>query len=220
MVEAKTRPPMSKQGEETTGIIDYGAGNLLSVRNALKSLGFPTRTVAGPDDFAGLQRLVFPGVGAFGDSLRHIDRQNLRQPLLEWLQADKPFLGICIGYQVLFESSEETPAVEGLGFLKGQVVRFQSGQGLKIPHIGWNRVDFTDPGDPLWRGMPAEPYFYFVHSYYPSPEDQDLVCATADYGSPFAAGIRSGNVCAVQFHPERSQQLGLRFLKNFVESTS
>jgi len=211
---------MSEQGEETTGVIDYGAGNLLSVRNALKSLGIPTRIVSDPDGFAGLKRLVFPGVGAFGDSLRHIDGQGLRQPLLDWLRADKPFLGICIGYQVLFESSEEAPGIEGLGFLQGQVVRFQGEGHLKIPHMGWNRVDFSDPSDPLWRGMPAEPYFYFVHSYYPVPEDKSLVSASADYGSPFAAGIRSGNICAVQFHPERSQELGLRFLRNFVESTA
>jgi len=211
---------MNKQGEETTGIIDYGAGNLLSVRNALKSLGIPARIVSDPDGFVGLQRLIFPGVGAFGDSLHHIDEQGLRQPLLDWLQADKPFLGICIGYQVLFEFSEEAPDVEGLGFLKGQVVRFQSVGHLKVPHMGWNQVDFSDPSDPLWRGMPGEPYFYFVHSYHPVPADKSLVCATADYGSPFAAGIRSGNICAVQFHPERSQELGLRFLKNFVESTA
>ncbi len=206
--------------EATTGIIDYGAGNLLSVINALKSQGIPARIIADPDGFDGLERLIFPGVGAFGDSLRHIDEQGLREPLLKWLQADKPFLGICIGYQVLFESSEEAPEIEGLGFLKGRVVRFQSEQQLKIPHMGWNQVDFSDPGDPLWRGMPDEPYFYFVHSYYPAPEDKELISATADYGLSFAAGIRKGNVCAVQFHPERSQDLGLRFLKNFVEATA
>lgn len=206
--------------KETTGIIDYGAGNLLSVHNALKSQGIQARIVSSPDDFTGLKRLIFPGVGAFGDSLRHIDEQNLRQPLLEWLEADKPFLGICIGYQVLFESSEEAPGVEGLGFLKGKVVRFSSDDQLKIPHMGWNQVDFTDPADPLWKGMPDDPYFYFVHSYYPAPEDQTLISASTDYGKPFAAGIREGNVCAVQFHPERSQQLGLRFLENFVAATS
>lgn len=206
--------------EATTGIIDYGAGNLLSVINALKSQGIPARIVADPDSFDGLERLIFPGVGAFGDSLRHIDEQGLRGPLLKWLQADKPFLGICIGYQVLFESSEEAPEVKGLGFLKGKVVRFQSEQQLKIPHMGWNQVDFSDPGDPLWKGMPDDPYFYFVHSYYPDPEDNSLISARTDYGKSFAAGIRKGNVCAVQFHPERSQDLGLRFLKNFVEATS
>jgi len=211
---------MSKQGEETTGIIDYGAGNLLSVRNALKSLDIPTRIITDSDGFENLERLIFPGVGAFGESLRHIDEQGLRQPLLDWLQADKPFLGICIGYQVLFESSEEAPDVEGLGFFEGRVVRFQSDDHLKVPHMGWNRVDFSDPDDPLWRGMPDDPYFYFVHSYYPDPDDKKLISATADYGSPFAAGIRTGNICAVQFHPERSQDLGLRFLKNFVEATA
>jgi len=205
--------------EETTGIIDYGAGNLLSVHNALKSLDIPARIVSEASGFEGLERLIFPGVGAFGDSLRHIDEQGLRQPLLDWLQADKPFLGICIGYQVLFESSEEAPDVEGLGFLKGSVVRFQSDDHLKVPHMGWNRVDFTDKDDPLWHDMPEDPYFYFVHSYYPNPADQSLISATADYGKPFAAGIRKGNICAVQFHPERSQDLGLRFLKNFVAAT-
>ncbi|NOX99030.1 MAG: imidazole glycerol phosphate synthase subunit HisH [Verrucomicrobia bacterium] len=206
--------------ENTTGIIDYGAGNLLSVCNALKSLDVPTRIVKKARDFEGLEKLVFPGVGAFGDSLRHIDEQGLREPLLEWLQADKPFLGICIGYQVLFETSEEAPEVKGLGFLKGQVVRFQSDGHLKIPHMGWNQVKFTDNADPLWRDMPDDPYFYFVHSYYPAPEDKELVSATADYGISFAAGIRKGNICAVQFHPERSQDLGLRFLKNFVAASS
>lgn len=205
--------------ENMTGIIDYGAGNLLSVHNALKSLGIPARIVSAASDFEGLERLIFPGVGAFGDSLRHIDEQGLREPLLEWLQADKPFLGICIGYQVLFESSEEAPEVKGLGFLKGQVVRFQSNDHLKVPHMGWNRVDFADSNDPLWRDMPEDPYFYFVHSYYPNPADQTLISATADYGKKFAAGIRMGNICAVQFHPERSQDLGLRFLKNFAATT-
>ncbi len=206
--------------KNTTGIIDYGAGNLLSVHNALKSQNIQARIVSSPDDFAGLERLIFPGVGAFGDSLRHIDQQNLRQPLLEWLEADKPFLGICIGYQVLFESSEEAPGVKGLGFLQGQVVRFQSDEQLKIPHMGWNQVDIIDRSDPLWKGMPDDPYFYFVHSYYPAPEEQSLISASTDYGKSFAAGIRKGNVCAVQFHPERSQELGLRFLKNFVAATS
>lgn len=205
--------------EETTGIIDYGAGNLLSVHNALKSLDIPARIVSEASGFEGLERLIFPGVGAFGDSLRHIDEQGLRQPLLDWLQADKPFLGICIGYQVLFESSEEAPEVEGLGFFKGRVVRFQSKDQLKVPHMGWNRVDFTDMEDPLWQDMPEDPYFYFVHSYYPNPADSSLISVTADYGSPFAAGIRKGNICAVQFHPERSQDLGLQFLKNFVTAT-
>ena len=208
---------MSEQGDEKTGIIDYGAGNLLSVRNALKSLDIPARIVSDPGGFDGLERLIFPGVGAFGDSLRHIDEQDLRQPLLDWLQADKPFLGICIGYQVLFESSEEAPDVKGLGFFEGQVVRFQSDDHLKVPHMGWNQVDFTRPDDPQWRDMPDDPYFYFVHSYYPDPEDKKLISATTDYGKPFAAGIQTGNICAVQFHPERSQDLGLRFLKNFVE---
>ncbi|MFK5922973.1 MAG: imidazole glycerol phosphate synthase subunit HisH [Verrucomicrobiota bacterium] len=203
---------------ETTGIIDYGAGNLLSVHNALKSQGIPARIVSSADDFTGLERLIFPGVGAFGDSLRHIDEQGLRQPLLDWLQADKPFLGICIGYQVLFESSEEAPDVKGLGFLKGQVRRFSSDRQLKIPHMGWNQVAFSDREDPLWKGMPDDAHFYFVHSYYPAPEDQNLISATTEYGENFAAGIRKGNVCAVQFHPERSQELGLRFLKNFVEA--
>ncbi|MCF6311466.1 MAG: imidazole glycerol phosphate synthase subunit HisH [Verrucomicrobiales bacterium] len=205
--------------KETTGIIDYGAGNLLSVHNALKSQNIDARIVSTPEHFAGLDRLIFPGVGAFGDSLRHIDEQNLRAPLLQWLQDDKPFLGICIGYQVLFEGSEEAPGVNGLGFLKGQVVHFQSKKDLKIPHMGWNQVSFKDPSDPLWKGIPEDAYFYYVHSYYPAPADQNLISASTHYSTDFAAGIRKGNICAVQFHPERSQELGLRFLRNFVDST-
>ena len=202
----------------TIGVIDYGAGNLRNVLNALKIIGVSGELVASPGDFEGIDQLVFPGVGAFGDCVAHLDEQGLRDPLREWLAAGRPFFGICIGYQVLFESSEESPGVAGLGHFKGRVRRFPDSE-LKVPHMGWNTVRPGDPADPVWAGLPAEPHLYFVHSYFPEPEEGGLVAATADYGIEFAAAVRQGAIFASQFHPERSQSAGLRILKNFLESS-
>lgn len=200
------------------GVIDYGAGNLRNVLNALKMIGAEGKLVAGPDDFDGIDQLVFPGVGAFGDCVSHLDEQGLREPLCEWLAADRPFFGICIGYQVLFESSEENPGVAGLGHFKGKVRHFPETE-LKVPHMGWNTVTPRDSLDPVWQGLPAKPHLYFVHSYFPEPEDDSIIAATGTYGVDFAAAVRQGAVFASQFHPERSQSAGLRILKNFLTAS-
>ncbi|MDP0492639.1 MAG: imidazole glycerol phosphate synthase subunit HisH, partial [Verrucomicrobiota bacterium JB023] len=146
------------------GVIDYGGGNLRSLLRALQYIGAEPRTVTGPDDFDGLTHLAFPGQGSFGDSMRNMEARGLVDPLKAWLQADKPFFGICIGYQLLFESSEESPGVAGLGVLPGQVVRFPADLGLKIPHMGWNVARPSDSSSTFWNKLPENPYFYFVHS--------------------------------------------------------
>ena len=168
-----------------------------------------------PEDAAGVTHLVLPGVGAFGDCAEKLRRQNLVSLVRAWIERDRPFLGICVGYQVLFESGEESGQVPGLGILKGRVVRFSESE-LKVPHMGWNSVALTDPADPIWKGMGKEPYFYFVHSYYPQPEDESLIAAFCTYGVRFAAAVRRGNLVATQFHPEKSQKLGVKLLKNFI----
>lgn len=202
----------------TLGIIDYGAGNLHSVSNTLQASGFAGRLVRSPQDFAGLTHLILPGVGAFGDCAKQLRAQGLEESIRAWVKADKPFLGICIGYQILFEASEESPGTPGLGILKGNVPRFQAA-GLKVPHMGWNSVSLGDPGDPVWTGLGSNPYFYFVHSYYPEPEDTSLIAASCAYGATFAAAVRRGNLLATQFHPEKSQRNGIRLLANFMSLT-
>lgn len=166
------------------GVIDYGAGNLRSVLNTFEAAGVTGHLVRTPEDAAGVTHLVLPGVGAFGDCAEKLRRQNLVPLVRAWIERDRPFLGICVGYQVLFESGEESGQVPGLGILKGRVVRFSESE-LKVPHMGWNSVALTDPADPIWKGMGKEPYFYFVHSYYPQPEDESLIAAFCTYGVRF-----------------------------------
>jgi glutamine amidotransferase len=197
------------------GIIDYGAGNLRSVANAIHALGIEPRLVSSPADFAGLTHLVLPGVGSFGDCMGELDRRGLTGPIRDWVAAGKPYFGICLGYQILFDESVETPGVAGLGIFRGKVRRFVE-DGRKIPHMGWNAARPVDPADPLWAGLGDSPYFYFVHSYFPEPADPTIVAMTTDYGDTFASAIRSGAVLATQFHPEKSQQAGLRLLANFL----
>ncbi|MCU0794663.1 MAG: imidazole glycerol phosphate synthase subunit HisH [Akkermansiaceae bacterium] len=198
------------------GIIDYGAGNLRSVANAIQSLGIEPVILAGPFDAEGFTHLILPGVGAFGDSMAELTRRGLAGPIRSWIAADRPFFGICVGYQLLFEQGEESPGVEGLGIFGGSVVRFPE-DGRKIPHMGWNAAIPADRADPLWNGLGAEPYFYYVHSYFPCPVDPDLVAMTTEYeGTRFAAAIRRGRLVATQFHPEKSQNAGIRLLANFL----
>ncbi len=197
------------------GIIDYGAGNLASVCNSFRAIGVEGKLVRTPADLTDITHLVLPGVGAFGDCATALRKQNLAESISEWISQDKPFLGICIGYQILFESSEETPGAQGLGVFKGHVRRFAD-NGLKIPHMGWNAVTPLRAEDPVWTGMGESPYFYYVHSYYPEPQDKSLIAATSSYGDTFAAAIIKGRVIATQFHPEKSQVQGLRLLKNFL----
>lgn len=197
------------------GIIDYGAGNLQSVLNSLLAAGQEGKLVRSPQDLAGITHLVLPGVGAFGDCSRALDKQGLAPAIREWIAADRPFLGICIGYQILFESSEESPDAKGLAIFKGKVRRFRD-QGLKVPHMGWNTIKYSDDSDPIWADMGGNRHFYFVHSYYPEPEDASLLSSECLYGDSFAASIRKGNILATQFHPEKSQSLGIQLLKNFL----
>ncbi len=199
------------------GVIDYGSGNLRSVSRALEKAGATVRFVNSREGLDGLDAVVLPGVGSFGDSVSNLEKYQLMEPLREWIQADKPFFGICLGYQLLFESSEESPGIKGLGVFEGVVRRFEN-QGLKIPHMGWNTLKFREPRHAAWEGISDEDSVYFVHSYYPCPSDERLIAADCEYGSDFAACIAKDRLVATQFHPEKSQAVGLRMLQNFVNS--
>lgn len=197
-------------------LIDYGSGNLRSVAKALERVGATVRLAAEPaalDDTAEL--LVLPGVGAFGDCVAQLHARRLWEPVAEWLRAERPFLGICLGYQLLFEASEESPGVAGFGLLGGRVRRFDPVR-VKVPQIGWNEILPTHPTAPLWEGLGPQPHMYFVHSFHPVPADSTVVAAECDYGGRFAAAVSRPGLLAVQFHPEKSQQAGLGLLRNFL----
>jgi imidazole glycerol phosphate synthase glutamine amidotransferase subunit len=198
------------------GVLDYGAGNLRSVLNAFKAIGTEAKLVTEPKGFDDIDVLVFPGQGAFGDSVRILKETHLWDPLKEWLKAERPYLGICLGYQLLFESSEESPGVEGLCVAPGRVRKFQADAGLKIPHMGWNKVHWEASQSAWWNGLPDPAHLYFVHSYYPDVTDDSLALCRTEYGVPFIAGIAKEKLMAVQFHPEKSQEAGLTLLKNAV----
>lgn len=197
------------------GVVDYGSGNLRSVSKALEATGAQARLVNKPSELDGLAAVVVPGVGSFGDCAANLRATGLWDPVREWILAGRPYLGICLGYQLLFESSEESPNVEGLGIFKGSVVKFQPGP-LKVPHMGWNPLYALSGA--LFEKMPEETPAYFVHSYYPVPSDSGIVSATCEYGVTFAAAISRGAVHATQFHPEKSQASGLAILRNFQKS--
>lgn len=197
-------------------LVDYGMGNLRSVEKALQRVGGEVRIVKTAAELSRADRLVLPGVGAFGVCIQNLAQQQLLEPLKQWIQSGKPFLGICLGYQALFESSEEQDGVTGLDVFKGHVVRFPENE-LKVPQMGWNRIQIRKNNCPLLRNIPEGTFFYFVHSYFPRPSDSGLICTETDYGSPFASMIWKENVFACQFHPEKSQAMGLQMLKNFVE---
>lgn len=197
-------------------LIDYGSGNLRSVDNALRSQGAQVEIFTDPSRLSEATAVVLPGVGAFGDCVHQIRQRGFWDPLREWLAGDKPFLGICVGYQVLFEGSQEAPEAAGMGFFKGQVRRFDS-PGLKVPQIGWNSLALAAPAHPLWKGLPVSPHVFFVHSYYPEPADDKEVIARCEYGIRFAAAAARGRVAGVQFHPEKSQAVGLGILRNFLD---
>ncbi len=202
-------------------LLDYGAGNIRSVEKALRAVGAEVQRVPSPEGLAHAHGIVLPGVGAFDDCMNAIQRQELGGAVKAWIAAGKPFLGICVGYQALFERSEEfNSCALGLGVFEGPVVRFLTTAEephLKIPQIGWNEVAITQPECPLFAGIPDGSHFYFVHSFFPQPVDSSIVAGHTDYGGTFAAAIRKDNVWATQFHPEKSQQVGLRLLRNFVE---
>lgn len=198
-------------------LIDYGAGNLHSVDNCLRSLELDPILVSGPDQLDGATHLILPGVGSFGDCMEQLRSRGLLEPIREWVAVGKPYLGICLGYQILFDSSEESPGVEGLGIMAGKVRRFQEQPGLKIPHMGWNVAKPLHPQQGMWQGLGEEPYFYFVHSFFPEPSDDSVVAARTDYGADyFASAVELGSVVACQFHPEKSQTAGLRLIQNFL----
>lgn len=199
-------------------LLDYGSGNLRSVHKALLRVGASVRLARGPADLADAGAVVLPGVGAFDDCLNALQRQELLEAAREFIRTGKPFLGICVGYQALFERSEEfNSCAAGLGVFKGPVVRFAEQPGLKIPQIGWNQLEIVQPDCPLYRGIADGRHVYFVHSYFPKPVDGSIVATRTVYGEAFASSVWRDNVFATQFHPEKSQNVGLQLLRNFVE---
>ncbi|MCD7883494.1 MAG: imidazole glycerol phosphate synthase subunit HisH [Lachnospiraceae bacterium] len=196
-------------------ILDYDAGNLRSVEKALASLGQETVITRDRDEILNADKVILPGVGAFGDAMGKLHQYGLADVIREVTDRGTPFLGICLGLQLLFESSEESPGVPGLDICKGQILRIPDKEGLKIPHMGWNSLTFDHPGR-LFAGIPEESYVYFVHSYYLKAEDPQIVKASTHYSVPIHASIEQGNVFACQFHPEKSSQVGLAILKNFI----
>lgn len=201
--------------KQMIAIIDYDAGNIKSVEKALQYLGEEAVITRDAGEILMADKVILPGVGAFGDAMEKLNRYGLVPVIHEVVEKGIPFLGICLGLQLMFESSEEAPGVEGLGLLKGKIVRIPEGDGLKVPHMGWNSLSFPKEGR-LFAGIPENSYVYFVHSYYLQAEE-DIVTATAEYGVTIHASVEKGNVFACQFHPEKSSHTGLTILKNFVE---
>lgn len=196
-------------------IVDYGMGNLRSVQKAFEKLGTPAQIVTRPEQIAAAEKLVLPGVGAFRDAIRELETQELVAPIKAHIAADKPFLGICLGLQMLFDVSYEDGEWPGLGVVPGKVVRFADHPELKVPHMGWNQLEVV--GAPrLLDGIPRDAYFYFVHSYFVEPTDENVIAARTDYGQRFVSMIARNNLFATQFHPEKSQAVGLRLLQNFA----
>ena len=200
-------------------IIDYGAGNLKSVEKALLAIGKECVITRKPKEILQADHVILPGVGAFGDAMNHLKQYDLDKVIREYAQTGKPFLGICLGLQLLFEGSDESEGVEGLGLLKGEVVRIPAEPGLKIPHIGWNSLHLQNNGR-LFAGMQDEPYVYFVHSYYLKAKEPQIVKATAEYGVTIHASVEKDQIFACQFHPEKSGAVGLQILRNFTEITN
>ena len=196
-------------------IIDYGAGNLQSVRKAFDYLGVQTQVTSDPKVLLDAEAAILPGVGAFGDSMQALESVGMVQPIRDFVTSNRPFLGICLGMQLLFEGSEESPGVPGLGILKGTIARIPAEKGLKIPHIGWNSLALRQQGG-LFQGLEEEPYVYFVHSYYLHACDPSIVSAQTEYGVVIDAAVCRGSLHAVQFHPEKSGKTGLAMLKNFA----
>ena len=198
-------------------LLDYGSGNLRSVQKALTKVGADVRVTKSPAGLDGARGLVLPGVGAFDDCVNAMAKQELLGAAREWIRSGKPFLGICVGYQALFESSAEfNSCAAGLGVFQGKVVRFNQRDGLKVPQIGWNQLDIARPDCPLYRGIDNGSYVYFVHSFYPQPVDESIVATRTTYGGTFASSVWKDNVFATQFHPEKSQAVGLKLLENFM----
>jgi glutamine amidotransferase len=199
-------------------LLDYGSGNLRSVHKALLKVGADVRIVKKPEEMGGVEAAVLPGVGAFDDCINALRKQELLEASKRFIKTGKPFLGICVGYQALFERSEEfNSCAAGIGIFAGSVVRFSKKNGLKIPQIGWNQLENINTNCPLYRGVTNGSYVYFVHSFFPRPVDTEIVATRTTYGETFASSVWRENVFATQFHPEKSQKVGLQLLKNFVD---
>ena len=203
-------------------IIDYDAGNMKSVEKAVQFLGEEALITRNREEILNADGVILPGVGSFGDCMEKLRSFGLVEVIHECVALQKPFLGICLGLQLLFESSEESPGVEGLGVLQGKIVRLPSEEGLKIPHIGWNNLHFPKERKSkgrLFEGVEEDSYVYFVHSYYLQAKNPEIVTAVAEYGAQIHASIEQGNVFACQFHPEKSSEVGLKILRNFINLT-
>ncbi len=199
-------------------LLDYGSGNLRSVEKALRKVGAAVCVITRPDGLKDARAAVLPGVGAFDDCITALQRQELLEGVKTFIASGRPFLGICVGYQALFEKSEEfNSCAAGIGLFAGKVVRFPGKPGLKVPQIGWNQLEIVRPDCPLYRGIADGSYVYFVHSFYPQPSDESIVATRTTYGVTFASSIWRDNVYATQFHPEKSQDVGQRLLRNFVQ---
>ncbi len=202
-------------------IVDYGMGNLRSVQKAFEKLNVDATVCTQPEEIANAEKLVLPGVGAFRDAIAELKSKNLVAPILEHIQAEKPFLGICLGLQLLFETSYEDGEWEGLGVLPGKVVRFAEQPDIKVPHMGWNQLDIAKE-TPLFKDIPHDAYFYFVHSFYVVPDEnntdaENIVAAKTEHGTEFVSVVARNNLFATQFHPEKSQKYGLKLLENFAK---
>lgn len=200
----------------STVIVDYGMANLRSVQKAFEQVGDAAIITSDPNRISGAARLVLPGVGAFRDAIARLRETRLDEVIAAHIRQGRPFLGICLGMQMLFTRDHEDGLHTGLDLFGGDVVRFPSTPGLKVPHMGWNTLKFISPRCPLFADLPPDPAVYFVHSYYPNPTDTRCIAATADYPEPFTAAIWRDNVYATQFHPEKSQRVGMQMLKNFA----
>lgn len=198
------------------GIIDYDAGNIRSVEKALSYLGEKTVVSRNPETLKNADKVILPGVGSFGQAMENLHRYELVPVIQDMIKEGKPFLGICLGLQILFESSEESPGVEGLGILKGKILKIPPSPGLKIPHMGWNSLQLQNNGR-LYRNIPQDTYVYFVHSYYLQAREPEIVKAVTEYSTEIHASVEKDNVFACQFHPEKSGKYGLEILKNFAE---
>ena len=197
------------------GIIDYGMGNLGSVSNACAFLGLNSRILTRAGEMDDCRALILPGVGAFGDCMQHLNEHGFTGPIRNWIEADRPLLGICLGLQVLLEGSDESPDVPGFGILPGRVRRFESDPSCKVPQIGWNQVRQTGVGSSFFEAVPDQSYFYFVHSFYVDTPATEVVAGVTTYSIEYTSAISRGNLTAVQFHPEKSQSRGLQLLRNF-----
>jgi len=198
-------------------LLDYGSGNLRSVHKALLKVGADVQVVKAPEEMRDARAVVLPGVGAFDDCIQALEKQALLEASRKFIGSGRPFLGICVGYQALFEKSEEfNSCAAGLGIFRGSVVRFSNGGGLKVPQIGWNQLEIVQSNCPLFRGIENGSFVYFVHSFFPKPVDPAIIATKTNYGETFASSVWKDNVFATQFHPEKSQKIGLQLLKNFV----